>query len=814
MSQDPIAPTLVAADRLRRACDLARAAPVAGAAPSGEAIGQARALEAASLAGDMRLPGYNLFVMGPSGSVAKRIVGALLRERAAAAPAPSDWVYVNNFDEPNRPRAIAFPPGRAVAFRDAMLDLIEDLRASLPAVFESDEYRSRREAVEEEVRADNEAAFEALASEARDKGAAIVRTPMGFAVAPLREGQVLGPEEFRALPDAERAATEKAVAEIQERLQALMRQMPAQEKARREAIRKLDRETAEMAVAHSIEEVEARFGDVAGVRAYLASARKTLVEHAQLFLASPQEQTGAISGPSRGDGRFEAFSVNVVVGRRDGEAPAGVVTEDHPTMMNLIGRIEHVAQQGALLTNFTLIKPGALHRANGGYLLLDARQVLSQAFAWQALKRSLRAGEIRIVSPTEYTGFAGTVSLEPDAIPLDLKVVIFGERLHYYLLLALDPDTRELFKVVADFEEIAPRTPETERDMAALFEEVARRDGLPALARDGAEAMVEHAARLAEDAERLSLDLDRLSDRLREAGRGCRAAGRAEIGRADVEAALRAEERRVGRVRERAQESILRDIALIETKGSAVGQINGLAVSRIGDLSFGRPSRITARVRLGAGKVVDIEREVELGGPLHSKGVLILSGFLSARYALDAPMSLAATLVFEQSYAGVDGDSASCAELCALLSALSETPLRQDLAITGSVNQYGQAQAIGGVNDKVEGFFDICAARGLTGSQGVIIPASNAQHLMLREDVVAACREGRFAVHAVTSVDEALALLTGEPAGTRGADGLFEKGSVNRLVEDRLRDFARMRRDFAAEAGPGGGGAAHAEGAP
>ena len=459
--------------------------------------------------------------------------------------------------------------------------------------------------------------------------------------------------------------------------------------------------------------------------------------------------------------------------------------------------------QGALITNFRLIKPGTLHRANGGMILIDARALLSEPFSWPALKRALMRGEIVIEDISRFIGLTTTVSLEPDPIPLDVKVVLFGDRMLYYLLSALDPEFAQHFKVLADFDDDIDRSTDTEAMLARLIATIAGQEGLMPLDHAAVARLVEHAARIAEDAGKLTLLGEKLRDLIAEASHWAVSNGRDVATRDDIEQAIAQQRRRAGRVQERSREMILRDIALIETSGSRIGQVNGLSVLSLGDHSFGQPSRITCRVRAGSGKIVDIEREVELGGPLHSKGVLILSGFLAGRYALDAPMSLYASLVFEQSYGGVEGDSASSAELYALLSALADAPLRQDLAVTGSVNQHGVVQAIGGVNQKIEGYFDICVARGLTGTQGVLIPAANAQHLMLRADVVEACAAGRFAVWPVRSIDEGIGLLTGMQAGARGPDGAYPTGSLNRAVEDRLRQFAKVRK-AAGEGRPGG----------
>jgi lon-related putative ATP-dependent protease len=449
---------------------------------------------------------------------------------------------------------------------------------------------------------------------------------------------------------------------------------------------------------------------------------------------------------------------------------------------------------------FRRLKAGALHRANGGYLLLDARSLLIEPFSWVALKRALRMRRIKIEGIDDFLSFTSTVSLEPDPIPLHLKVVLVGDRLLYYLLAQFDPELAEHFKVLADFDDEMDRGAPAEASFATLIATLARREKLRPLERDAVARVIEQAARLAQDARKLTLHVDRVRDLLVEADFRAGEAGRAAIAAGDVERTIAEQVRRASRVRERALESQLRSIALVDTAGTKVGQVNGLSVLELAGDLFGHATRITAQVRPGSGKVIDIEREVELGGPIHSKGVLILSGLLAGRYALDVPLSLGATLVFEQSYGGVEGDSASCAELYALLSALAELPLRQDLAVTGSVNQMGQVQAIGGVNEKIEGFFDLCAARGLTGTQGVLIPTANVHHLMLRADVVEACAAGRFAVYPVAHIDEGIALLTGAAAGERGADGAFTPASVNARVEDRLRAFALVRR------GPRGAG--------
>jgi lon-related putative ATP-dependent protease len=474
-----------------------------------------------------------------------------------------------------------------------------------------------------------------------------------------------------------------------------------------------------------------------------------------------------------------------------GAGGAPIYEELNPTYANVIGRIEHLAQMGALVTDFLLVSAGALHRANGGFLLVDARKLLTFPFAWEALKRTLKSGEIRIEQPSEMFGLLATQSLEPEPIALDVKVILFGDREIYYLLAAVDPDFTRLFKVQADFDDSIDRTEDNNRAFASLIASVVETHSLKPVAASGVARMIEEASRMADDRDKVSIEVGRIADLLREADYWAGKAGRDMTESEDVARAVEGRIQRADRLRDRAQEAIQRNIVLIDTEGAKVGQVNGLSVLQLGGFAFGKPSRISARVRFGAGRVTDIEREAKLGGPLHSKGVMILWGFLAGRYVLDQPLALAASLVFEQSYGGVEGDSASSAELYALLSALADVPIRQGLAVTGAVNQWGEVQAIGGVNEKIEGFFDVCHARGLTGDQGVLVPQANVQHLMLREEVVAMVKEGRFAIYPVSTVDQGIALLTGMPAGDRGADGRFGEGTFNRLVEDKLELFAQ-----------------------
>jgi lon-related putative ATP-dependent protease len=788
-------------DQLYRRTDLSQLtfSTTAELEPIQGLIGQARALDAIRYGTKVDKAGFNLFVIGPYGARMQEAVKALLAEDAQRKPGSSDWVYVNNFVDSDRPTAIELPSGRARLFHEAMRKLIDDFNTTLPAVFQSEEYQTRRGTIDEAFQKKQGEAFTALRKKAAEKDIIILRTPLGFALAPSKNGQVIPPEEFNTWPESKREEIRVIIEALEKDLEHIIRQIPQWEKQRRDEVRQLNWETAGYAVDQLIDEAKDAFNDIPRIIEHIETVRADVVENIEAFLMKSEVEGTQPQDLKRGS-PFDRYEVNVLVSQEAENGGVPVIEELHPTLSNLIGRIEHVSMYGVLVTNFRLIKAGALHRANGGYLLLDARSVLSEPFSWTALKRAMRRGEIAIEDVARFVGLTSTISLDPDPIPLNVKIVLFGDRLLYYLLAALDPELRDHFKVLADFENDLKRTPENEAILARLLASIAQCDGLSALDRDAVELMLEHAARLADHAGKLSLIIEQLRDILIEADFCAREKKREVIAREDVDRALKSRIERAARLRDRAQEAILEKVALIDTEGKRIGQINGLAYSELGGFAFGRPARISCQVRPGSGKVVDIEREVELGGPVHSKGVLILSGFLGGRYALDAPMSLYASLVFEQSYGDVEGDSASSAELYALLSALADVPLRQDMAVTGSVNQHGEIQAIGGANEKIEGFFDICQARGLTGSQGVVIPEANVQHLMLREDVIAACAEGRFAVYSIRTIDEGVALLTGLTAGERDADGTYPSGSVNRRVEDRLQAFADIRKNFGRQA--------------
>ncbi|MEZ4513955.1 MAG: ATP-binding protein [Chloroflexota bacterium] len=758
-----------------------------------EMLGQERAVQAIQFGIGMHHEGFNLFVLGASGTGKFTAVSQFLTQTAVSEPLPSDWCYVYNFDQPHKPNALQMGSGQAGPFSQRMKQLVNTLFNVIPAAFSSDEYQSRRKGIEQSVRDREKQALEELKEQATAQGITLLQTPAGFAFAPLQDGKVISPDAFMRLPTDEQSAIEQKVTQLQEALSQIMQQLPQWQREIQQRTRQLNEEVAAYAVAPLFNELRQAYRDLAEVVAYLDAVQHNVVDSVEAILNAENPQPGNASVQEVLERRY---TVNVMVDHSQNHG-APVVYEEQPRFHTLLGRIEHISQMGTLLTDFTLIKPGLLHQANGGYLILDARKLLLQPYAWEGLKLALRNQEIRIESLGQMVSLISTVSLEPEPIPLDVKVILLGERLLYYLLCAYDPDFEELFKVAADFEDDMPRNRGNNMAYAHLIGELARKEGLRHFDKTAVSRVIEHASRLAGDSEKLTTHMQTVTDLLREAdywaGKGARELVTAE----DVQQALDAQTHRAGRLRERLQEAILRNTILIDTDGEQVGQINGLAVYALGQQTFGKPSRITARVRLGKGEVIDIERQVEMGGAIHSKGVLILSGFLGARYAAERPFPLSATLVFEQSYGGVDGDSASAAELFTLLSALAQVPIKQSFAVTGSVNQHGQIQAIGGVNEKIEGFFELCQARGLTGEQGVLIPASNVAHLMLRQDVVNAVDMGKFHIYPIQTIDEGIELLTGMEAGEVGENGRYSPNTINGRVVARLEAWARQQQAFA-----------------
>lgn len=752
-----------------------------------EIVGQGRATEALRLGVAMQAAGKHLFVMGPPGSGRRTLVRqAIAAQVRADGVRRSDWVYVHDFAQPHKPQALALPAGRGAQLKAEMQALVRDLRTMIPGMFESEEYATEVERINTELKGRADKAFGEVAQEAQRRGLALVRTPSGITVTPQKDGEVMPSAVFEALPEAEREALKQAMVEVQEALLKVLRSSMRLRKEHADRVRELNRNMTRLAVDHALDDLEARYADLPRVVAYLAAVCADVVEHAEDFRPR-EDESGNSQDPSDALARYE---VNLVLDAGATEG-APVVEADWPSHPNLVGRVDHSARFGMLVSDFRLIKGGLLHQANGGYLLIDAVQLLTQPYAWATLKRALKRGEIRIEGMPELMGLMSTAQLEPEPIPLTLQVVLVGDRHICALLQAYDDDFDALFPIIADVGNDLPRDAASQQAMARSLALQARQRGwLPPSAAALARAL-DHAARLAEDGQRLSAQVRPLLDLLAEADHGARARQAAQIDAADLQAAIAARRARAGRVDERIREATLRGTVMIDTAGTRTGQVNALSVFETAGERFGAPMRLTATTRLGHGEVIDVQRDSSLSGPLQAKGVMILSSYLAARYSRLQPHSIIGSLVFEQTYGVVDGDSASLAELVALLSSIADTPLRQCLAVTGSVNQLGDVQAIGGINEKVEGFFDVCAARGLDGSHGVVLPQANVAHLMLRDDVVDAVAAGRFQLYAVATVDDALAVLTGLPAGSPDRPSA---DTVNGRIARRLQVYAQLRR--------------------
>ncbi len=758
-------------------------------------LGQARALDAVQFGISIRRDGYNMFVLGPPGLGKRTTVNYFLSDKAATEATPDDWCYVNNFEQAYKPWALRLPPGRGAQLQRDMTQLVDQLKTTIPSTLELEEHQNRIQEIEQEAKERHNQAFKELSDRALERGIQLVRTPGGYAMAPVRNGEVIGPEDYEKLAREEQQQIEEAVKELQEELKEIIERIPRWRMEMRDKIKELNRQATQHAIAHLLSQLRADYATLPHVLDYFNALEKDVIEHTEDF--QPQEETppNILGMPASGQPNFHRYRVNLLVDNSKSQG-APVVSENHPSFQNLMGRAEHEARMGTLVTQFTLIKPGALHRANGGYLVLDAFKVLQQPFAWDALKRALNAKQLCIESLGESLSLVNTVTLEPEPIPLDVKVILVGDRMLYYMLYQYDRDFAELFKVAADFDEQMDRSPENCALYARYIATMARQEHYRPFDRQAVARVIEQSARLAGDAEKLSVSMQSIANLLREADYWASTDNAPTVTARHVEHAVAQQIYRADRVRTLVYEQIQRGTVMIDTQGARTGQVNGLSVIDMGNFSFGQPSRITATVRIGKGEVIDIEREVDLGGAIHSKGVLILSSYLATRFAQNRPLSLSASLVFEQSYGRVDGDSASVAELCALLSALADVPIRQTLAVTGSVNQHGHVQPIGGVNDKIEGFFDICQACGLTGDQGVLIPRTNVKHLMLRQDVVDAVAAGRFHVYAIETVDDAIALLTGRAAGAPDAAGDYPPETVNCRVAARINELFEIRQQL------------------
>jgi len=766
--------------------------------PLEQVIGQERALRAIDFGIDIPSYGYNMFVVGQTGSGRVTAVRQFLDRRADGRPVPADWCYVYNFADQRRPNALRLPAGRATELRDAMDDLVERLQQDIPRAFEGEFFEQRRREIQNQFQSRQQELVTELENYLNERGFALIRSQMGLGITPIVEGKPLSPEEFDKLDPETRKKLEQFRPELQEQFDRTMRRTRELDREARHAIENITNDTTGFVVDNALADIREAFGDLEEVLQYLQDVREDVVQNASGFMPEPEEERNPLLAALRrpSDQPLLRYEVNILSEPCEPEEIcAPVIIEDNPTYYNLVGRIEHRAEFGAMVTDFTQIRAGSLHRANGGYIVIEARQLLSNPNAYEGLKRALRNREIKIEDMSQMYGLVATATLEPEPIPLDIKVVLIGDEMLYQMLHFYDEDFRELFKVKAQFATEMPRTDENAHEFARLVTGMVEREKLLPFSAGAVARMYDEAASHVEDKHRITTRFGDIADLVRESSFWANRAGHEMVTADDVRKAV---EEGIYRLRYRAdhyQEMIEDGIVLIDTEGAVVGQVNGLSVAQIANFEFGMPSRITAQTFLGRAGVVSIDREVKLSGPIHDKGQLTLSSYLLGRFAQRRTLSVSASLTFEQNYGGIEGDSASSTELYALLSRLADVPIKQNLAVTGSVNQLGRVQAIGGVNAKIAGFYDICKLRGLTGDQGVLIPVSNVQHLMVREDIVEAVAQDKFHIYAVSTIEEGIELLTGMPAGVPDEEGNYPEGSLYARVQQKLEQYAQYMQE-------------------
>ncbi|HMD87786.1 MAG TPA: AAA family ATPase [Anaerolineaceae bacterium] len=786
-------------EQLRRICDpqTLNCSSSEELKPIKAIIGQDRAARSLQFGLGIQAMGFNVCVVGQPGTGRTKMVESFLEQVARDQPAPSDWCYVYNWGDASQPEAIRLPAGQARQFQTDMKKLIEGAQQELHKAFDSEDYAAKRKETSSSFEKQAEDVINRVNEKAQQEGFVIQQSPTGIVTIPLRRGRPMSQEEFIALSQADKNAISQRQQELQDEIETAVRQARSVNKSATEELDRMDQQVALYALSHLLDDLKGKYKDLPEVLSYLDAVRDDILENLDNFRDDQPEQQPTLPFlvQDKKAQFLKRYSVNVLV---DNGALKGapVVIESNPTYNNLFGRIENEAQFGTLTTDFTLIRQGTLHRANGGYLVLPVYELLSNPFSWDGLKRALRNQQIDIEDPYERMGYMTTRTLQPEPVPLSIKVVLVGTPDLYNLLRSNDQDFAELFKVKADFDSQMDRTDADVQDYIALVGEVCSEDKLKHLDNSALAKIVEQGSRLAEDQTKLSTRFGELADIIREASYYATLAQSPNVTAEHVVKAIEEKFYRSDMIQVKLNDMIARGELMIDVQGERVGQINGLSVLELGDIEFGMPSRITVSVGVGREGLIDIEREAKLGGPTHTKGVMILAGYLMEKYAQDKPVSLSARLVFEQSYSGIDGDSASSTELYAILSELSGVPIQQYIAVTGSVNQKGEVQAIGGVNEKIEGYFEVCKRKGLNGKQGVMIPASNAQDLMLKEEVVQAVRDGQFHVWTVNSIDEGIELLTGVKAGQKKEDGTFEEGSINEKVNKRLKDLSEILVKF------------------
>jgi len=762
--------------------------------PLQQIIGQERAIRALKFGLGIKERGFNIYVAGSPGTGRTTAVRSFLEEIARIETVPSDWCYVNDFSHIHEPKAIRLPPGRGREFQRDMKSFIENARAALSKAFESEDYAKRSEATIQAIENQRKELTDKINIKAQKEGFVIQSTPIGLLLIPVINGKPVTGEQLMTLSQKNQKEIQKKRELLESELRNTMRQLADMERVARAELEKMNHNVALYAIGHLLVDLMEKYKEFPDVVTYLTDVQNDILNNLSHFIKEPKESSQA-SAPWMKEIPLRKYEVNVIVDN-SGTKGAPVISEFNPTYQNLFGRVEKEAQFGTLVTDFTMIRGGSLHKANGGYLILRVEELLRNPFSYDGLKRALKNQQIVIEEVEESPSSMTTRSLKPQPIPLNIKVVLIGDPFLYQQLYILDMEFNELFKVKAEFDTTMDRTEENMQQYATFISALCQKENLKHFDKSGVAKLIEHSSRLAEDQQKLSTEFAEIADIAREANFYALQEKSNFVAEAHVRKAIEEKIYRSKLIQEKIQEMIKRGILLIDTDTERVGQVNGLSVISLGDFDFGSPSRVTASISLGREGIIDIEREAKTGGPIHTKGVLILSGYLCERYAQDKPLSLSARIVFEQNYGGVEGDSASSTELYAILSALSGLPLKQSIAVTGSVNQKGEVQAIGGVNEKIEGFFEVCKARGLKGNQGVMIPESNVQNLMLKEEIVKTVEDGKFHIYSVKTIDEGIEILTGIKAGKRLADGSFEKDTVNYKVDQRLKQMAEKLREF------------------
>ncbi len=762
--------------------------------PLDEVIGQQRAVQAMDFGLHIHDRGYNIFVTGAPGTGKNTIVKSMIQKVAETRTVPDDWCYVNNFQDPDRPKALSLAAGKGKEFQRDMDRLIARLKEEFPRVFQSKEKEDQEKVFQNEFAKARDALGEELEEKARELGFTIKSRNVGITIVPQHDGKPMTPAQMAALDPKTKNEIQRKEQILHEHVHQFVKQTRAFHDELEEKIQKLNQSVAEYTSERFFEPLREKYKTITHLSEHILNVQQDVVHNFNDFLPAPEsplQMAGLTIEPVRGsDARY---AVNVLVDNSATEG-APLIEEVNPTYNNLVGRIEKKGRFGTFYTNFTLIKAGSILNSNGGYLLINAMDLLRAPHSWDALKRIIKKKEVKIEDLGESYGLMTTSGIKPDPIPIQLRVILMGNAFLYYLLQTYDEEFSKIFKVKVDFEEEQKTADHSPEQIARFIARLCKEESLLHFDRTAVAAVLEQLSRWANHQGKFSLRFGNLADLIRESSFWAKRTDKKCVSREDILKAVSEKNNRSNQLEDRVQELIEEGTLMVDVSGSVVGQINGLSVYDLGDFAFGRPSRITARVFLGQSGIIDIEREVKMGGKTHSKGVLILSGYIGGKYAQETTLSLSASICFEQSYSGVEGDSASAAELLILLSSLSRIPIRQGIAVTGSVNQHGEVQPVGGINEKIEGFFAICNAMGLTGEQGVIIPRQNVKHLMLNDDVLEAVTSGRFHLYSVSTVDEAIEILTDTPAGELQTDGNYPEGSINALVLERLEDMGEKMR--------------------